>query len=102
MIRCDIYNISLSSKTYSVGGAGNSFVTRLKVRGMNLVGVRELGEVGVMFLSVAIRHFGSLRLRLHCRKAAMKNVANIHCCQYQFSIPMWMCLGWAEYCSSSF
>ena len=26
--------------------------------------------------------------------AAMGNVVNIQCCQYQFSVPLWMCRGY--------
>ena len=48
---------------------------------------------GVMFLKAAIRHSGSLLLRWHCRRA-VGNVVNIQCCQYQFSVPLWMCRGY--------
>ena len=46
-----------------------------------------------MCRTVAIRHSGSLRLRWRCRRAA-GNVANIQCCQYQFSESMCLCRGY--------
>ena len=48
---------------------------------------------GTMSQMAAMRHSGSLLLRLHCRKA-VGNVVNIQCCQYQFSVPLWMCRGY--------